>query len=92
MASVLQHIALGYKHINAIYAFLTCAANVSDTLLHTPPAISFLQPLCHVGKAMEVGMNAIVRPMRGRNMISVGYTQTVSTKRKHPLHFQDCVG
>jgi len=59
-ASFLQHITSGYKHINATYTFLTCAANVPDPLLHTPPAISFLQPLRHVGKAMEFGMNAIL--------------------------------
>ncbi len=59
VASLLQRTAFIHNHVNAIYAFLTYAAISPHLLLHALPAISFLQPLRHVRKIMDVGANAI---------------------------------
>jgi hypothetical protein len=81
VASFFQQPALEHKHVNASYTFLTCAANVPHPLLQALPANSFLQPLLHARKIVDVGANAILRPTHGRTWKHEVHSDSFHTKK-----------
>ena len=55
---IFQHTALGHKHVNDVYAFLTCAA-ISPHPYTCTTCHCFLVLLLHVRYIMDFGTNAI---------------------------------